>query len=266
MRTSNPALGEDTFTRYGTADTSNVMTVEGAAFKTMILLFVLTGVGIFTWHHSMEALRYLEPAVIEEAGRTATLSTVPANVWHMIIWPTLAAFIVAIITIFNPPSAPILAPIYAALEGACLGALSAMFEYMYPGIVPQAVGCTVGTLAALLLAYQLHLVRATENFKLGVIAATGGIAIYYLVAIGLGFFGIEAPLIHETGWMGIGFSVFVIIVAAANLVLDFDFIETGAERNAPKYLEWYAAFALLITLVWLYLEFLKLLAKLRSKD
>ena len=140
-----------------------------------------------------------------------------------------------------------------------------MFEPGIPGIVSQAVFLTFGTLGALLMAYRSGLVKATENFKLGVVAATGGIALLYLLSFVLGFFGMSVPLIHSSGTLGILFSVFVVVIAALNLVLDFDFIETGVERGAPKYMEWYGAFGLLVTLVWLYLEILRLLAKLQSR-
>ena len=140
-----------------------------------------------------------------------------------------------------------------------------MFEASYPGIVSQAVFLTFGTLGALLAAYRSGLIRATENFKLGVVAATGGIAVVYVISFVLGFFGITVPLIHSSGTFGILFSLFVVVVAALNLVLDFDFIEQGVERGSPKYMEWYAAFGLLVTLVWLYLEILRLLSKLQSR-
>ena len=137
---------------------------------------------------------------------------------------------------------------------------------MYPDIVFQAVSLTFGTLFALLIAYKSGWIKATENFKLGVVAATGGICMVYLVSIVMGFFGTTIPFIHESGWIGIGFSLFVIVIAALNLVLDFDFIEKGAEHGAPKYMEWYGAFGLMVTLVWLYIEILRLLAKLNSRD
>jgi len=151
------------------------------------------------------------------------------------------------------------------LEGLFLGGISALMEARFPGIVLQAVGLTFGTLAALLFAYRSGLIRATENFKLGVVAATGGICLLYLANIVMGFFGHSIGFIHESGWMGIGFSAVVVVVAALNLVLDFDFIEEGAAQGAPKYMEWYAAFGLMVTLVWLYLEMLRLLSKLQSK-
>ena len=157
-------------------------------------------------------------------------------------------------------------PLYAALEGLALGGISLAFEARYPGIVMNAVGLTFGTLAALLLAYRSGLVRATENFKLGIFAATGGIALLYLVSMVMGFFGKSIPFIHGSGLIGIGFSVFVVIIASLNLVLDFDFIETASRRGAPKYMEWYGAYGLMVTLVWLYLEILRLLSKINSRD
>src|SRR5690606_13427708 len=140
------------------------------------------------------------------------------------------------------------------------------FEARFPGIVMQAVMLTFGTLFALLFAYRSGLIRATENFKLGVVAATGGIALVYLASLVMGFVGLQLPFIHEPGVLRIGFSLFVVVIAALNLVLDFDFIETGVEQGAPKFMEWYAAFGLMVTLVWLYLEILRLLSKLQSRD
>ena len=143
--------------------------------------------------------------------------------------------------------------------------ISMIFEQMYPGIVIQAIFLTFGTLGALLLAYKSGLIEATENFKLGVVAATGGIAILYVINMIMGFFGSGISVIHSNGMMGILFSGFVVVIAALNLVLDFDFIEEGVEMGAPKYMEWYGAFGLLVTLIWLYLEILRLLAKLQSR-
>jgi uncharacterized YccA/Bax inhibitor family protein len=167
--------------------------------------------------------------------------------------------------VFKKNWAIVTAPLYAVLEGLVLGGLSATFEARFPGIVIQAVGLTFGTLFALLLAYKSGVIKATENFKLGVVAATGGIALVYLAGFVLGFFGVSIPYIHGSGTIGILFSLVVVVIAALNLVLDFDFIESGAASGAPKYMEWYAAFGLLVTLIWLYLEILRLLAKLRSR-
>jgi len=171
------------------------------------------------------------------------------------------------VTAFKPEWSPFTSPVYALLEGLFLGGISAIFEGLYPGIVMQAVGCTFGTMFCLLAAYRSGLIRATENFKLMVISATGGIALLYLVSMGLRLFtSYSIPFIHEGGIWGIAFSLFVVAIAALNLVLDFDFIEKGVEAGAPKYMEWYAAFGLMVTLVWLYLEILKLLAKMRGRD
>jgi uncharacterized YccA/Bax inhibitor family protein len=153
---------------------------------------------------------------------------------------------------------------YAILEGFFLGAISGIYAYLYQGIVLQAVMLTFGTLFALLFAYRSGLIKVTDKFRAGVVAATGAIFLIYLATIGLGFFGINIPFIHESGLIGIGFSLLVVVVAALNLVLDFDLIETGITHGAPRYMEWFAGFALLVTLVWLYIEFLRLLAKLRD--
>ena len=184
----------------------------------------------------------------------------------LVVGGVIGGFVVAIVTVFKQTWAPYTTPLYAALEGLALGGISYLFERSYPGIVAQAVFLTFGTLGALLFAYRSGIIRATENFKLGVFAATGGVGVVYLLSFVLGFFGISVPLIHSSGIFGILFSLFVVVIAALNLVLDFDFIEEGAERGAPKYMEWYGAFGLLVTLVWLYLEILRLLAKLQRRD
>ena len=246
MRTSNPALNAKTFERFGPPPgvaTGEAMTIEGAVNRTALLLLVLVATATWTW--------------------TKTFAGTPVGGY--LLGGFLGGFVVALATIFKPTWAPVTAPIYAALEGVALGALSAMFEARYPGIVVQAVALTFGTLFALLLAYRSGLIPVTENFRLGVVAATGGIAIFYLVAIGLSFFGIRLAFLHEGSWLGIGFSLFVVVIAALNLVLDFDFIEKGAEHGAPRFMEWYAAFGLMVTLIWLYLEILRLLSKLRNR-
>ena len=179
----------------------------------------------------------------------------------------IAAFIVAIVTIFKKSWAPVTVPLYAILEGSLLGGISYMYNTMYDGIVSQAIQLTVGILLALLFAYKSGYIKATENFKLGVFAATGGIAIIYLINFVMSFFGTGLPVmdINNSSMFSIGFSLVVVIIASLNLVLDFDFIEEGVEKGAPKYMEWYGAFGLMITLVWLYLEILRLLAKLNSR-
>jgi uncharacterized YccA/Bax inhibitor family protein len=190
----------------------------------------------------------------------------PQVVTPWVLVGAIAGFVVAMITIFKQTWAPVTAPLYALLEGLVIGGASAIFEAQFPGIVIQAAALTLGTCLALLLAYKSRLIRATENFKLGVVAATGGIALFYLITLVLGFFGIQMPLMYGNSWASIGFSLVVVVIAALNLVLDFDFIEQGAAQGAPKYMEWYGAFGLMVTLIWLYLEMLRLLAKLRSRD
>jgi len=243
MRTANPALNDSVFTIEGTYD--NVMTLQGTVVKTAVLLVLVLVGAAFTW---------------------TQVASNPQVTYTYMIAGAVVGFILALVTIFKKTAAPYTSPIYALAEGVFLGALSAVFEMHYPGIVPQAVGLTFGTLAALLAAYSSGLIRATENFKLGVVAATGAICLVYLVSIVLNLFGSGIPYIHGSGWIGIGFSLFVVVIAAMNLVLDFDFIENGVERGAPKYMEWYAAFGLVVTLVWLYIEILRLLAKLRGRD
>lgn len=175
------------------------------------------------------------------------------------------AVIVGFVTIFKKEWAPVTAPAYALCEGLFIGGISAIFEMRFPGIVMQAVALTFGTLFCLLMAYKSGVIKATENFKLGIVAATGAICVIYLVSFVMGFFGASIPMIHSSGPMGIIFSLVVVTIAALNLVLDFDFIEKGATMGIPKYMEWYAAFGLVVTLVWLYIEILRLLAKLQSR-
>lgn len=247
MRTANPALNAKTFTGLRVRDESRMMTLQGTVHKTgLLLLLVLIGAW-WTWKMFFTAQN-------------------PAVVYPWIMGGAIGGLVAGLVTTFKKEWAGVTAPIYALLEGLMLGGISSIFEAMFKGIVIQAVGLTFGTLFCLLIAYRSGMIRATENFKLGVVAATGGIFLVYMATWILGFFGIGMPFIHENGIIGIGFSVFVVVIAALNLVLDFDFIEHGAESGAPKYMEWYAAFGLMVTLVWLYVEILRLLAKLRSRD
>ncbi|HZX78820.1 Bax inhibitor-1/YccA family protein [Lysobacter sp.] len=252
MRSGNPALKESTFLDLASGTVvrrdGDAMTLTGTVNKTGLLLLLSVITATFAWNQIE-----FTPAGAVGAG---------PYVWG----GALGGLVLALVTVFKKEWSPVTAPLYALVEGFFLGAISAMYNHLYEGIVLQAVMLTFGTMFALLFAYRSGLVRATENFKLGVAAATGGIALLYLVTIVLGFFDIRVPYIHESGLIGIGFSLFVVVIAALNLVLDFDFIETGVEQNAPKYMEWYGAFGLMVTLVWLYVEFLRLLAKLQSRD
>jgi len=242
MRTGNPALSAKTF--EGLPESSDRMTINGAVNKTAMLLALLLITSAWAWD-----LFYT----------TQDINAVLPYLWI----GTIGGFIVALVTIFKKTWSPITSPIYALLEGLAIGGISAIFEATYPGIVIQAVGLTFGTLLVLLLAYKSGLIKVTENFKLGIVAATGAICLIYILDLVLRFIGLSIPFIHEGGFFGIAFSLFVVAIAAFNLVLDFDFIVQGAENGAPKYMEWYSAFGLLVTLVWLYLEILRLLAKTR---
>jgi len=243
MRSGNPALGAETFRAAPRAIGDEAMTIQGTVNKTALALLVLLVAAAYTWN-----LGVGDPRV---------------PVFMMV--GVIGGLVVAMATIFRQMWAPVTTPIYAALEGLALGGISATFEARYPGLVSQAVFLTFGTLGALLLAYRSGLIKPTETFKLGVFAATGGIALVYLISIVMSFFGVSIPLINSSGTFGILFSLFVVGIAALNLVLDFDFIEQGAAHGAPKYMEWYGAFGLLVTLVWLYLEMLRLLTKLQER-
>jgi uncharacterized YccA/Bax inhibitor family protein len=189
----------------------------------------------------------------------------PAAAWPLVMAGAIGGFIVAIVTAFKKQWSPITGPIYALCEGLFIGAISAVYEAQFQGIVLQAGMLTFGTLFALLAAYRSGWIRATENFKLGVVAATGGICLMYLVGWILSMFHVNMSFLYGNSLLSIGISAFVVVIAALNLVLDFDFIEQGAQLGAPKYLEWYGAFGLLVTLIWLYIEILRLLAKLSSR-
>ena len=246
MRTSNPALNERAF-QGERAVLGEAMTLQGTVNKTGVLLICAVATAAWTWNLFLH-------------------SHSPQTVMPLALLGGIGGLIVAMVTIFKKQWAGITAPIYALLEGLVLGSISAILEVRFPGIAIQAVSLTFGTLVILLLAYRSGLIAVTEKFRLGVIAATGGIALFYIVEIVLGFFGIHFTAINGSGAIGIGFSIFVVIIAALNLVLDFDFIETGVRVGAPKYMEWYGAFGLMVTLIWLYFEILRLLSKIRSRE
>ena len=237
MRSGNPALSAKTFKNAIGTDTEK-MTIGGTVNKTAMSLLLLMATASYTWTNPSPAL---------------------------MMFGLFGGLIMAIITIFKKTWAPYTVSGYALLKGLALGGISRFFEMQYPGIVSQAVFLTFGILAALLLAYKSGLIKATENFKLGIVAATGGIFFLYLISWIMSMFGGSIGFIHNNDTFGILFSLGVIVIASLNLVLDFDFIEEGAEMGAPKYMEWYGAFGLLVTLIWLYLEILRLLVKLYSR-
>ncbi len=242
LRSGNPALKAESFSRVREAGEA-AMTLSGTVHKTGASILILIAFASLTWNQVF--------------GERMMLP---------ILWGSLiVGLVLSVVTVFKKTWAPVTTPVYAAVEGLLLGTLSSLFELQYPGIVINAVALTFGVLVALLIAYSSGVIKATENMKLGIAAATGGIGLVYLVSIGLGFFGKSIPLIHESGLVGIGFSLFVVVIASLNLVMDFDFIESGVEKGAPKYMEWYGAFGLIVTLVWLYLEILRLLAKLQGR-
>ncbi|HYK83616.1 MAG TPA: Bax inhibitor-1/YccA family protein [Gemmatimonadales bacterium] len=247
MRTSNPALNAKVFTDLRRDPTAPAMTVEGTVNKAAFLLFLVAVPAAWVWAQ-------VRPGI---------------DPWGVVgPWVGLGAiggFIAAIATIVKKEWAPVTAPVYAALEGLVLGGVSAGLEATYHGIVVQAVGLTFATLAAMLIAYRSGLIQPTERFKLGVVAATGAIALYYIVGLVLSFFGVAMPFLQGNSTASLVVSGVIVVVAALNLVLDFDFIETGVAAGAPKYMEWYGAFGLMVTLIWLYLEIARLLAKARSR-
>ena len=240
-RSGNPALSKRTFNNLKST-TGEVMTLDGTVNKTAMSLAILLFAAYYTYSNA---------------------------IMDYVLIGLIGGFIVALVTIFKKEWSPITVPIYAVLEGLYLGGVSKMFGNMFePGIVPQAICLTLGILIALLFAYKTKIIKVTENFKLGVFAATAGIGVVYLISVLMSTFGGRGlPIMDPTNTsvISIGFSLFVVGIASLNLVMDFDFIEQGVENGAPKYMEWYGAFGLLMTLIWLYLEILKLLAKTSSR-
>ncbi|ANU12221.1 Bax inhibitor-1/YccA family membrane protein [Planococcus antarcticus] len=244
MRSGNPSLKTEAFENFKGAGTERKMTIQGTVNKTFILLLLLLVTFVYSWNQFV---------------------TSPNSVLPLILVGAIGGLIVGLITVFVPKISPFTAPVYALLQGLFLGAISAQYEVQYGGIVFQAVLITIGVLLSLLLVYKSGLIKVTQNFRMGVAAATGAIFLVYVISFIGGFFGFEIPFLHESSPIGIGISVIIVIVAALNLVLDFDFIENAAHKQVPKYFEWYGAFGLLVTLVWLYLEILRLLSKIRSR-
>jgi uncharacterized YccA/Bax inhibitor family protein len=253
VTTSNPAFANDMFAGYEQvygAPRSTTMTIQGTAVKTMVLLAVLAGTATWSWKAF--------------AAGDIGYGTVMVSV--------LGGLITAMITIFKPTAAPITAPIYAAVEGVFVGAISQIIQIRYQdkfpgagGIVMQAVSLTAGVLFVMMFVYATRLIRVTAKLQMAIVAATGALALFYMVAILLSFFGFGTLGVFTASPIGIGFSLFVVGLAAFNLLLDFDFIEKSAQHEAPKYMEWYGAFGLLVTLVWLYVEILRLLSKLADR-
>lgn len=239
MRTSNPVLKDDAFiSRSQTSD--EVMTINGTINKTAILLCLCVTSAYYTWN------------------------TPGAQSW--ILPAAIGGLVFALITIFKKTWAPITSPIYALLEGVVLGGISVMYERQMPGIVFQAISLTFATMALMLFLFRYNIIKVTDKLRMGIVMATGAIFLVYMVSFVMGFFGASVPMIHGSGPIGIGFSLLVVGIAAFNLLLDFDFIQKASgSRQAPKYMEWVGAFGLMVTLVWLYLEILRLLGKLNRR-
>jgi uncharacterized YccA/Bax inhibitor family protein len=243
----NPVISEKTFEKVYRYE-GDAMTVQGTVQKFGLLMIMVLGAASFTWslfHKGVDVMPWM---------------------WGSMI----GGFVLALVITFKKEWAPYLALGYALLEGLFLGAISAFFDYAfrtsYPGIIMQAVMLTFGTAGAMYLLYHFGIIRATNTFKKVVITATAGIALFYLISLVLRLFGVQMPLLHDNGIIGIGISLVIVTVAALNLILDFDMMEQGAAHGAPKYFEWYSAFGLLVTIVWLYLEMLRLLSKLASRN
>ena len=242
-RTSNPTLGENAFTREPAAIDGKVMTLKGAINKTIILFAILLITGVISWKMTM-------------SGQIASVA--------ILIGATIGGLIMALITSFVKKASPITAPIYAAFEGFLLGAISSMFELEYSGIVFQAIALTLLTFGLMLFMYKTGILKASGKFMKGVFVATAAIGIFYLVSFIASFFtSAISDYLFANPLIGAIISIVIVVVAALNLILDFNAIESAANTNSPKYMEWYSGFALMVTLVWLYIEILRLLSYLR---
>ena len=249
FQSGNPTLSQKIFDRSLTQQEAGTMTVRGAINKFGFLLFMVIGGAAYTWH-----LYY-----------DAQLHSMTTFMWIGIIGGLICVIAISI----KPTLAPYLSPAYGILEGFALGALSAIlndtFSKSYPGLVIQAVGLTFGVAIAMFLLYNFRIIKATERFKSVVFAATAGIAMFYLITLVLRLFNINIPFMYDSSLLGIGLSLFIVAIAALNLIIDFDMIERGADMGAPKFMEWYGAFGLLVTMVWLYVEILRLLSRFAGR-
>jgi uncharacterized YccA/Bax inhibitor family protein len=234
------------FERTGTvAGEGHVMTINGTINKIGIMLLLVVAAAAYTWN-----------LIVTDPGRAGTLAMVGA----------IGGFITAMITAFRPQSSAISAPIYAILEGLFLGAVSAIINAAYPGVAFQAVLLTIGTLFTMLFLYRSGRIRATPRFRRGVMMATGAVFFAYIISWIMGLLGMPVGFMHSSGPLGILINLVIIVIAALNLIMDFDFIERGSQMGAPKFMEWYGAFGLMVTLIWLYIEFLRLLSRFAGRD
>jgi uncharacterized YccA/Bax inhibitor family protein len=246
----SPAFNARTFSRFAATTSGDRMTVEGTLNKTGFLLVCLIIPATWTWIQVMQAN--------ESFGASPTVSLA-------LFGGLIGGLVFGLATAFRPTWAPLTAPLYAVCEGFLLGAISSVFETRYQGIVLQAVGLTIGVLLTMLFLYRTRIIRVTDRLRSMVVAATGAVVLMYLGTFLLSLAHVQVPYIHDGGTLGIVVSLVVVGIAAMNLLLDFDFIERGAEAGAPAFLEWYGAFGLMVTLVWLYLRILRLLGMLSRR-
>lgn len=249
FQSDNPTLSQKIFSRSLTQQDVGTMTVRGAIGKFGFLLFMVLAAASYTWY-----LYY--------NNQPQTMMT--------LMWVGIIGGLISVLAIcFKPTLAPYLSPAYGILQGFFLGAISAVlnnaFSERYPGLVMQAVGLTFGVALAMFLLYNFRIIKATEKFKSIIFAATAGIAIFYLITLVLRLFSVNIPFMYDSSLLGIGISLFIVAIAALNLIIDFDMIEKGADMGAPKYMEWYGAFGLLVTMIWLYIEILKLLSRFAGR-
>ncbi len=246
MRSSNPVMTGRIYEKAGSALSDNVMTINGTINKIGLMLLLVIASASYTWNLVLG----------DDPGRVGTLAIVGG----------IGGFIMALVTVFSPKSSPYTAPVYAILEGMFLGAISAVINARYPGVAFQAVLLTIGTLFTMLFLYRSGTIRATPKFRRGVMMATGAVFFAYMISWIMSLFGMPVGFMHSSGPLGILISLVIIVIAALNLIMDFDFIEKGSQMGAPKYMEWYGAFGLIVTLVWLYIEFLRLLSRFAGRD
>jgi len=247
FKSGNPALDKDTFEQFAVAaETEGVMTIQGTVNKTGILLALVFLAALYPW---------------QVISQTHDYNSLLTAFWISLLGALGVGFWIA----HNKEHAGILAPVYAILEGFVLGELSALMDIRYPGIVFESLMLTFGIATCLLIIYKFEWIQPTANFKLIVASSTSGIVAYYVISLILSFFGITAPLVNDNSILGIFFSLFVVVIASMNFVVDFDFIEDGVNRKCPKYMEWYGAFGIMVTIIWLYIEILRLLAKSRRR-
>ena len=263
MRSSNPVLGESVFRNFEEYGDTSTMTVTGTAPKTLIALLLAFLTAGYVWF-KFEAAVKVQP---KDAGIELAMQAGAEAIMPWMIGGLVVGLVLSLATMFKPVWAAYTTPVYALAEGCFLGGISAIVQAQFPGvpIVFQALGLTFGTAFVMMVLYQTGMIKVTEKLRAGVMAATGAIALLYLISFGMSMFGMSVPYIHGSGMIGIGFSVFVVGLAAFNLLLDFDLIDRLSAQRAPKHMEWYGAFALMVTLVWLYIEILRLLSKLNRR-